>query len=399
MPRDSQPAKPSTDDTGYTMTDELILTNARVVCRDRVLDTGTVVVRDGRIIEVSEGRSAAAAAHDLNGDYLLPGLIEMHTDNMEKHFVPRPGVLWPSPLAAVLGHDLQVAGAGITTVFDAIAVGEYAEKGPRREILSQSLAAVKHALAEGLCKADHLFHLRCEVSDPCVVEMFEPYAADPLVRLVSLMDHTPGQRQWTDIGKYVQYNKGEDWSKEELQARLDHLKSEQDKYAVKHRKAVVALAREHGIPLASHDDATEDHVLEALEDGVVISEFPITMTAACLARKHGQKTIMGAPNVVRGGSHSGNMSALDCARDGQLDGLSSDYVPSSLMFAAFLLHEKLDMPLNDAVAKVSANIAEMVGLSDRGRIETGLRADLVRVTHTEHTPVVRQVWVTGERVC
>jgi alpha-D-ribose 1-methylphosphonate 5-triphosphate diphosphatase len=229
--------------------------------------------------------------------------------------------------------------------------------------------------------------------------MFEPYAADPLVRLVSLMDHTPGQRQWTDIGKYVQYNKGEDWSKEELQARLDHLKSEQDKYAVKHRKAVVALAREHGIPLASHDDATEDHVLEALEDGVVISEFPITMTAACLARKHGQKTIMGAPNVVRGGSHSGNMSALDCARDGQLDGLSSDYVPSSLMFAAFLLHEKLDMPLNDAVAKVSANIAEMVGLSDRGRIETGLRADLVRVTHTEHTPVVRQVWVTGERVC
>ncbi|EKV30933.1 Metal-dependent hydrolase involved in phosphonate metabolism [Caenispirillum salinarum AK4] len=403
MPRDSQTAK-TTDNTttaeaNRSMNSEMILTNARVVCRDRVIDSGTVVVRDGRIAEVAEGRSEAAGALDLNGDYLLPGLIEMHTDNMEKHFVPRPGVLWPSPLAAVLGHDLQVAGAGITTVFDAISVGEYAEKGPRRQILGQSLAAVKHALSEGLCKADHLFHLRCEVSDPCVVEMFEPYAHDPLVRLVSLMDHTPGQRQWTDVSKYVQYNKGENWTEEELKRRIERLKAEQDKYAAKHRKAVVALAKEYDIPLASHDDATEDHVHEAVADGVVISEFPITMTAACLAREHGQKTIMGAPNVVRGGSHSGNMSALECAREGQLDGLSSDYVPSSLLFAAFLLHEKLDLPLHEAVAKVSANVADMVGLADRGRVETALRADLVRVTHTEHTPVVREVWVMGERVC
>lgn len=393
MPRDQQSG------SSKTMSQEMILTNARVVCRDRVIEQGTVVVRDGLIAEVAEGVSAAAGALDLGGDYLLPGLIEMHTDNMEKHFVPRPGVLWPSPLAAMLGHDLQVAGAGITTVFDAISVGEYAEKGPRRNILAQSFAAVKHGRAEGLTKADHYFHMRCEVSDPCVIEMFEPYAHEPLVRLVSVMDHTPGQRQWTDVSKFVQYNKGENWSEAELQAKLDRLRAEQEKYSTKHRRQVVELARAHGIPLASHDDATEEHVAEAIADGVVIAEFPITMTAAVKAREAGMKTVMGAPNVVRGGSHSGNISAIDCAAEGQLDGLSSDYVPSSLLFAAFLLTEKLGMPLNEAVAKVSDNVAQMVGLPDRGRIAEGLRADLVRVTHTEHTPVVREVWVTGKRVC
>ena len=393
MPRDPQ------NGTSKTMSHEMILTNARVVCRDRVIDGGTVVVRDGLIAEVAEGTSALPGALDLSGDYLLPGLIEMHTDNMEKHFVPRPGVLWPSPLAAVLGHDLQVAGAGITTVFDAISVGEYAEKGPRRNILAQSFAGVKHARAEGLTRADHFFHMRCEVSDPCVVEMFEPYAADPLVKLVSVMDHTPGQRQWTDVSKFVQYNKGENWSEQELADKLAFLRDVQDKYAIRHRRIIVDLCRTHGIPLASHDDATEEHVAEAVADGVVIAEFPITMTAAVKAREAGLKTVMGAPNVVRGGSHSGNMSAVDCAREGQLDGLSSDYVPSSLLFAAFVMMENLAMPLNEAIAKVSANVADMVGLTDRGRIAPGLRADLVRVTHTEHTPVVREVWVTGKRVC
>ncbi|GAA0570538.1 alpha-D-ribose 1-methylphosphonate 5-triphosphate diphosphatase [Caenispirillum bisanense] len=393
MPRDPQ------NGTSKTMSQEMILTNARVVCRDRVIDGGTVVVRDGLIAEVAEGTSALPGALDLDGDYLLPGLIEMHTDNMEKHFVPRPGVLWPSPLAAVLGHDLQVAGAGITTVFDAISVGEYAEKGPRRNILAQSFAGVKHARAEGLTRADHFFHMRCEVSDPCVVEMFEPYAADPLVKLVSVMDHTPGQRQWTDVSKFVQYNKGENWSEQELADKLAFLRDVQDKYAIRHRRIIVDLCRTHGIPLASHDDATEEHVAEAVADGVVIAEFPITMTAAVKAREAGLKTVMGAPNVVRGGSHSGNMSAVDCAREGQLDGLSSDYVPSSLLFAAFVMMETLAMPLNEAIAKVSANVADMVGLTDRGRIAPGLRADLVRVTHTEHTPVVREVWVTGKRVC
>lgn len=377
---------------------EVVLTNARVVTRDDVF-AGTVVLRHGRIAEVSDTRSSLPGAIDLDGDYLLPGLIEMHTDNMEKHFEPRPGVIWPNAVSAVAAHDVQIIGAGITTVFDAIAVGEYDTNGIRGQILSESIAAVKHAQSEGLLRAEHLLHMRCEVSDACVVEMFEPYANDPLMRLVSVMDHTPGQRQWSDVSKFVQYHKGEHWSEEKLEGILRERREEQALYAAKHRRQIVELCRgRDDLALASHDDATEEHVLESLADGCAIAEFPITITAAALARQHGMGTILGAPNVCRGGSHSGNVSALELAREGLLTGLSSDYVPSSLLQAAFLLEDKAEMPLCDAVATVSANIAAMVGLDDRGSIAAGLRGDLIQVHHAERAPIVRQVWRAGARV-
>jgi len=381
------------------MTEETILTNARVVLPDAVLDDATVVVRDGRVAAVEHGRTTAAGAIDLDGDLLLPGLVEMHTDNLEKHFEPRPGVIWPNAVGAVLAHDTQIAGAGITTVFDAISVGAYDTKEARRHLLAESISAVKHAQGHGLLRAEHLFHLRCEVSDPCVIEMFEPYAADPLVRLVSVMDHTPGQRQFTDLAKYAKLATDGTWTPAELERVVAEKRALQERYAVDHRTAVVALVREHGRVLASHDDETEVHVAEAVSDGCTIAEFPVTEDAAGLAVKHGLATVMGAPNVVRGGSHSGNVSALALAARGLLTGLSSDYVPSSLLQAAFLLYEKTAMTLPQAVATVSGNVAAMVGLDDRGAIAEGKRADLIWVHHAEHTPVVRQVWRAGRRVC
>ncbi|SDH72953.1 alpha-D-ribose 1-methylphosphonate 5-triphosphate diphosphatase [Roseospirillum parvum] len=377
---------------------EMILTNATVITRHDELPGATVVVRDGRIAEVDDTPSTASGAIDLGGRHLLPGLVEMHTDHMEKHFMPRPGVMWPSALAAVLAHDAQVASAGITTVFDAISIGADEDKGFRRQILADSVAAVKHAQHLDVLRADHLFHMRCEVSDPCVVEMFAPYADDPLVRVVSLMDHTPGQRQWANIDAFIQYNQGEGWGEDEVRRRVSELKAEQDRYAIAHRRQIVALVAGRDLALASHDDATEAHIAEAIEEGVTIAEFPITEEAARAARAAGLKTILGAPNVVRGGSHSGNIAALELARLGLLDGLSSDYVPASLLHAAFLLRERLALSLPEAVAKVSANVAEMVGLDDRGEIAPGKRADLIVVEATDHVPVVRQVWRTGQRV-
>jgi alpha-D-ribose 1-methylphosphonate 5-triphosphate diphosphatase len=380
------------------MSAETILTNARIVCRDRIVEHGTLVVRDGLIAELDETRSSHPAAFDCEGDYLLPGLVEIHTDNLEKHFIPRPGVLWPSSLGAVLGHDLQMAGAGVTTVFDAISLGIYQGKHERREILGRSIEALVEAQAAELTRAEHFIHLRCEISDPAMMEIFEPHAGHPLVKLVSVMDHTPGQRQWWDISKYVQYHKGENWSETELAERLATLKRHQSQHAEPQRRAVVDFCRAHGIPLASHDDATPEHIAEAVESGIAIAEFPLSLEVAGLARDSNMKTVMGAPNVVRGGSHSGNMSAINCAEAGLLDGLSSDYVPAALLMAAFILARRLKLALNDTVAMVSANIAEMVGLDDRGRIAPGLRADLVRVRDMADCPVVRQVWRGGERV-
>ncbi len=376
---------------------ETAFTNARIVTRDAVF-TGRVVVRDGIIAAVDAGADGLPGALDLDGDHLLPGLIELHTDNLERHFEPRPNVLWPSPLAAVLGHDAQVAAAGITTVLDAVCVGEYRDGGKRRYILNESIAAIKQALREDLLRIDHLLHLRCEVADPLVVEMFEPYSTESMVQLVSIMDHTPGQRQWRDLAVFRRFYRGEGRSDADIDAMVAQGEDYQARYALKHRVEIVKRCRDRGIPLASHDDETEDQVREAAADGMVMSEFPTTMAAAAHARHHGLGVIMGAPNVVRGGSHSGNVSAGELARADLLDCLSSDYVPVSLLHAAFLLHDTLHLPLPEAVAKISANPARLVGLDDRGEIAPGRRADLIRVRKSHGQPVVTAVWRQGVRV-
>jgi alpha-D-ribose 1-methylphosphonate 5-triphosphate diphosphatase len=379
------------------MNTELILGNARVVSAETVT-RGTVHIRDGRIVEVSDRPSGAAGAQDLGGDYLVPGLVEIHTDNMEKHFEPRPGAFWPSHIAAVLAHDTQVIGAGITTVLDAVCVGDYRDSGKRRRILSDSIDSVTRARAEGLLRADHMFHFRCEVSDPTVVEMFAPHADHPLLRLVSLMDHTPGQRQWRDLESFRTFNRDKGWSDQDLAAAVAEYKEKADRYSDLNRAQVLELCRALDVPLASHDDTTIAHIEQAHAEGIAISEFPTTLGAAAGARARGMVNVMGAPNVVRGGSHSGNISAQSLAEAGLLDILSSDYVPASLLHAAFLLNQRAGIELPDAVAVVTRNPAQAIGLTDRGEIAPGKRADLVRVRLHDGLPVVREVWRDGIRV-
>lgn len=379
------------------MTVETVFTDAQVVTRDSVFD-GTVCVRDGRIAAIDDGPSAVPGAVGLGGDLLIPGLVELHTDNVEKHFMPRPKVMWPSGLAAVLAHDAQIVSAGITTVFDALSVGDYRAEGQRKEIYYKAVEAVRLAASSDLFRAEHMLHMRCELTDPYLLEMFEPYAADPLVRFVSLMDHTPGQRQWTDIQTFKTYLGDDTLSDEEVQAEVAERQVLQQKYLPVHRERVLTLCRGRGCALASHDDTLEEHVLEAVADGLTISEFPTTRAAADRARAEGMRIVMGAPNIVRGGSHSGNVSAIALADAGLLDCLSSDYVPASLLHGAFMLAGRPGIDLAKAVSFVTSNPAEMAGLDDRGAIEAGKRADLVRVRMAGDLPVVRQVWRGGERI-
>lgn len=377
--------------------DETIFTNARIVVRDRIV-SGTLVVRDGLVAEISEGRSGAPAT-DLDGDYLLPGLVELHTDNMEKYFSPRPGVRWPA-LSAAIAHDAQVAAAGITTVLDALAVGDVREGSTRIEQLNAMVEAVIQAGGRGALRAQHFLHLRCEVSFPKLVELFEGMADLPSLKLVSIMDHTPGQRQFVSLDKYRQYYQGKyGMTDAEMDAFMTSQIALQEQWSDSNRRTIVAMARDRKLPLASHDDATDSHVADAVEDGMVVAEFPTTELAADLSRRHGMKVLMGAPNLVRGGSHSGNVSARALAEKGLLDVISSDYVPASLLHSAFQLAR--DVPaigLAGAVAMASANPAESVGLSDRGEIAPGKRADLIQVRDLGEVPLVRTVWREGNRV-
>jgi alpha-D-ribose 1-methylphosphonate 5-triphosphate diphosphatase len=379
------------------MATEQTLSNARIVLRDEVVH-GAVRIVDGCIADISSGGSVPSGAVDLEGDYLLPGLIEMHTDHLEKHMVPRPGVHWPLPVGAALAHDVQIAGAGITTVFDAIAVGTYRQGRARQHMLERAIAAIATGKSDNLFRADHLLHLRCEVSDPDMLKLVEAFIDVADVRLISLMDHTPGQRQWRDLSLMKRFHNNEDMSDADLKAFVDERVTLQRAHAEPHRLAVVEMCRSRGLPMASHDDTTIEHVAEAVAHGITISEFPTTMEAARAARAEGMAIVMGAPNIVLGGSHSGNVSAEELAQADLLDGLSSDYVPSSLIQAVFLMHDRTGIVLPDAVATVSANVADMVGLDDRGVIVAGKRADLVRVHDARGLPVVRQVWREGLRV-
>lgn len=379
---------------------EYSLRNARVVTRGDIF-SGSVQVRAGLIAAVDQQQRGRVAGPgiDCEGDLLLPGLIELHTDNLEKNIQPRPGVIWPSMLAAAVAHDSQVAGAGITTVFDAIAVGGWRANSLRTQILADSLAAIDQGNRRGFFRAEHLIHLRCELADERLEELLDRHGSNAGVRLLSLMDHTPGQRQWSDISKWRLYHREKKWTDEEADAIVRDLVDRQQRYAICNRRLVVALARERQLVLASHDDTTIEDCIGAAEDGVAIAEFPTTLSAARAAHQYGMAVVMGAPNAVRGESHSGNVPTDDVAAARLLDGLSSDYVPASLLHAAFLLADRCDLPLSETIAMVTVNNAEMAGLTDRGEISVGKRADLVRVSVIDSVPVVRQVWRQGHQVC
>ncbi|MGF9565247.1 alpha-D-ribose 1-methylphosphonate 5-triphosphate diphosphatase [Neorhizobium sp. JUb45] len=375
---------------------EQVFSNARIVLEDSILQ-GCVQIRDGLIADISEGTSQAG--EDLEGDYLLPGLVELHTDHLETHFSPRAGLKW-NAIAAIQAHDTQIAGSGITTVLDCLRMGSGEEGGFARGEMRELANSIEAAGREGRLRSEHLLHLRCEVSTSDVVEQFSDFEGDPAVRLVSLMDHAPGQRQFQTMDQYIFYYKiKRGLSDEAFDAFVARRLEASERYAAPHRDALAAHCTDVGIALASHDDATLEHVDESIGHGVKLAEFPTSVAAAEASHKAGLSVLMGAPNVVRGQSHSGNIAASDLARLGVLDVLSSDYVPFSLLHAPFLLADTIEnVSLPQAIAMVSATPARTIGLNDRGRIATGLRADLVRVHRTSGVPVCRAVWRQGKRV-
>ncbi|MGE8499399.1 MAG: alpha-D-ribose 1-methylphosphonate 5-triphosphate diphosphatase [Pseudomonas sp.] len=380
------------------MSAEQILGNARIVTADREF-LGSVLLRDGVIAAVEEGSCQVPGALDLGGDYLLPGLIELHTDNLEKHMSPRPGVDWPS-MSAVLTHDAQIVAAGITTVFDALAIGDINPRGKRMQQLPAMLEAIAAAEQAGHTRAEHRLHLRCELGHPDTLAAFRDLVEHPLVQLVSVMDHSPGQRQFAKEEKYREYYMGKyHLSTEEMDRFIEEQMANSREFSDRHRRAIVEDCGARGLSVASHDDATLAHVQESAGFGMSIAEFPTTLEAARASHELGLKVLMGAPNIVRGGSHSGNIAAAELARHGVLDILSSDYYPSSLLQAALLLAGQdngYDLP--QAIATVSRVPARAAGLDDRGEIRVGLRADLVHARVHDGQAMIQQVWRQAKRV-
>lgn len=378
-----------------TVTTEFCLANARIVLSDRVV-TGAVHVIGDRIAGLTEGDRIPAGAQDMCGDYIIAGLVELHTDNLERHLEPRPSVKMPHN-SAILAHDGELASTGITTVFDALRAGTMRgrwEKRYAREVATEIL----DLRAAGALRVRHMIHLRAEVSSETLVEELASFGPEDRVKLLSVMDHSPGQRQFRDLVKLRTYYKGKyGYSDADFESFMESRTALAQRVRATHEAAAVSAAARLGAALASHDDTTTEHVTKSRDMGMALAEFPTTLEAAEACREAGVAIIMGAPNLIRGGSHSGNVSAIDLADAGLLDIVSSDYVPSLLMASAFRLAELWD-DLPRAIATVTTTPADATELTDRGRIAEDCLADLVRVGRHGETAVIRAVWRGGERV-
>jgi alpha-D-ribose 1-methylphosphonate 5-triphosphate diphosphatase len=373
---------------------ETILTNAMLVMADGTI-RGTLVMRGELIADVQPGRSSAVAARDLDGDYLIPGIVDTHTDNLERQVQPRSLARWPSR-SAMVAHDAQCAAAGVTTVFDALCLGDLGFDKERIRTFQDGVVDLDALNDADLLKAEHFLHLRCEVPAVDMLELFDSVADHKLVRIVSLMDHSPGVGQYADLDFYRALRRRGGLDDAFIEKRILELQAQRQRLRLPNRRALLERVADRDIAIASHDDRTEQEIAENAADGIAISEFPVTMDAARAAKSAGMDVIAGAPNIVRGGSHSGNVAAADLLENGAVDAFASDYVPNSLVEAAFRCAESIGLPR--AISLVSERPARLAGLDDRGRLEPGQRADLVRVRLHDGLPVVRQVWRSGERI-
>ena len=376
----------------------MILANADLVLPDRVM-RGALHLEGGRIVALTEGAGVPAGAEDCGGDLVMPGLIELHTDNLERHIEPRPKVKWPHP-PAILAHDAELAGCGITTVFDALRVGSLPSrtKGNYAEYARGLADEILDLRAAGVLKISHFLHLRAELCSETLEAELARFAPQDGVGIISLMDHTPGQRQFRDLDQLRTYLFGKyGFTEAEFAAHIADRQVISARLGAAHERAAVATAQRLGARLASHDDTTAADVARSAQHGTSFAEFPTTLEAAAACRAAGIAVMMGAPNLIRGGSHSGNVSAEVLAQAGLLDILSSDYAPAALLGEAFRLADLWgDLPRG--LATVTAASADAAGLADRGRLAVGLRADVIRLVRHHGHPLLRGIWVAGARV-
>ncbi|NKE47006.1 alpha-D-ribose 1-methylphosphonate 5-triphosphate diphosphatase [Roseomonas frigidaquae] len=378
------------------MIPEVILTNAHLVLAGEVLH-GTLVIRGDRIAEIQPGRSHAPGAIDLDGDHLIPGIVDVHTDNLERQVQPRATARWPSR-SAMLAHDSQTAAAGVTTVLDALCLGDLGFDVGRTQTFVEGVQDLDALTGTGLLKSDHFLHLRCEIPAADMRELVEMAADHKLVRMVSFMDHSPGVGQYRDVERYRQMRIRNGKTAAQVDQRITELLEQRAKLLEPNRRWLLDRIAYRNLPLASHDDDSPEGIARNAADGITISEFPVTLEAAQAAKKLGVQVIAGAPNIIRGGSHSGNVAVSDLMHDQAVDVLASDYVPPAMVEAAWLAAGQGHTTLPAAIAMITDTAARMAGFTDRGRLEAGLRADLVQIRPHEGHAVVRKVWRAGERI-
>ena len=398
-----------------------IIRGGTVVCADRVLPECDVVVIDGRIAAIEpagadfdaqpDATVGVLPVVDARGAYVVPGLIDIHSDYVENVASPRPSVVMDLS-TSLYKADRELVSHGVTTIFHSLSVygAHIFDHKPIRDFGNVS-ALIEHVadLRDGE-ERDHLIrhrlHMRVELDSVDLYDDIEQFLRSGKVDLVSFMDHTPGQGQYRDLLVFGETLKGyRDVSDEDVRD-IVRQQQESEKLTYAQITALAAVARERGVSIASHDDDSEDKL--AFMDGLeaTISEFPISLDIARAARARGMHTIAGAPNVMLGHSHSGNLSAREAVQAGAIDVMCSDYYPAALLDAVFTLRDACGLDIARAFALVTINPAKAAGIADEvGSIAVGKRADVLLVREIScgdgvrrTMPVVTRAFVGGHSV-
>ena len=367
------------------------INNANIVTPGRVIEDASLVLEEGRIAGISRHPERSGVTLDAAGRYVLPGIVDLHSDAIEKQLEPRPGVTIPEELAFV-EMDRYFASSGITTGFHAISFMESRNRSLARGRALCDMISRFHD--EGAVR--HELHLRCELPEASSLDMIEELIRSRPVKIVSLMDHTPGQGQFRDLEWFRRYwrdSVGMDETR--ISAAIADAEEEEYSPAFDRVERIARIALEHGVTLASHDDDTVERVEALAEQGVRVSEFPVTAGAAHKARELGLTVCMGAPNVLRGTSSGGNLSAIEAIEAGLVDALCSDYYPPSMLQAAFKLARSKLLELPAAIGLISSGPSRAAGLSGRGEIRENAAADLLLMGERLGCPAVTHTLVSG----
>ena len=368
------------------------VSNVTLVLPNGVFQNSSLEVEAGCFSKIVCGQRITEVPQGIT---IIPGIIDLHGDMLEREIEPRPGSRFPTKMT-IKELDKRHAAAGVTTAYIALSFANFVEKEEDDlELRTRDLVSAVCRLKPKL-GCDTRIHARFEIIYPQAKSMLKDLIAKGQVHMVSLMDHSPGQGQFRNLEDYVTYMAN--WLKVERQLAEAELKRQLSKpKAWDSVRDISELAQGHNLPIASHDDDSSNKIALMHELKVTISEFPITLEAAEAAKQSKMWTLMGAPNALRGGSHSGNLSAINAIEAGLLDALASDYYPAAMLQAAFSLAQKQHLPFYEAIKLISLNPARAIGFTDRGSLTEGLRADFA-VLELNSSPTIIASFSQGQPI-
>lgn len=369
-----------------------VISGGTVITPTTEVEAGTVVFSDGKIVSMEAG-SRDSKDVDATGKYVLPGLVDLHGDDIERHLFPRAEERVDTAVA-LDRCDIANVSAGITTKYHAIAFEDVPDDNRSIELARRLAEDIRDFDRETGARVDNRLHMRCELTNQTAVE-----AVSKEIRsggdLVSLVSHVPGTGQFAGDSTLAQrYKHSSEISDTSLQELHTHRNGTSKENIRSRAREITRSANDRNIPVASHDDESVSGVENAAALGVDISEYPLSQRVARRATELNMTVAMGAPNVVRGGSLWDGPDAAQAIKDGVVDVLCSDFRPQSLLSSIYI---ESDEPLKERVSRVSTNPAAVAGLYDRGRLERGARADIV-IVDPEPVPSVARTYVAGDEV-